>query len=309
MTEVLVTGAAGFLGRHLVPALLETGHRVVALQHNAQLPPEMQARCERIVTGNIRDPAIQQEALRDVQVVCHLSAFVPGRMDDLSQSAPCYLTNAEATLELATAAAKGGIRRFIHLSAANMYATSNALCTESSAVFPSHYASAYFVSKLAAEIYLTQLGNSTGLEVVILRAGSLYGPGELSRRAIPTFLRNAAAGQPLEIANGGAANFNFVYVADVVDCIVQAMGTGARGIYNVAPGVRTSPLDVAKAIVELFHPREVSLHIEPAKPGSFAGFPAVSIEKARATWNFNPRTLAAGIADYRANLAKAAGQP
>jgi nucleoside-diphosphate-sugar epimerase len=121
-------------------------------------------------------------------------------------------------------------------------------------------------------------------------------------------LRQAEAGEPLRLANGGGANLNFVYVADVVDCMLRAIGSGAPGIYNVASGECTRLLDVARAVVEMFDEREVTLHIEPAAPASFAGFPALSIDRARETWGFAPRSLAEGLREYRSSLAIAAGQ-
>jgi nucleoside-diphosphate-sugar epimerase len=144
--------------------------------------------------------------------------------------------------------------------------------------------------------------------VVILRAGAVYGPGEPSRRAIPTFLRQAEAGEPLRLVNGGGANFNFLYIADVVDCMLKAIGSGAPGIYNVASGECATLLDVAQAVVEMFDEREVMLQIEPAEPASFVGFPALSIDRARETWGFAPRSLAEGLRDYRSSLAIAACQ-
>ncbi len=307
---VLVTGAAGFIGRHVVAALAEKGYRVTALQHRTALPVEVRARCERVLSGDIRDPDIQREALRNVQVVCHLSAYIPARLNtDLEEAMPCYLINAQATLELAMAASDRGIQRFVHLSTGNMYVPSDKPCTETDSLFPVDIATGYFVSKLAAEIYLVHVGKHSAMQVIILRIGTPYGPGEPSQKVIPSFLRLAAQGQPLRIMNGGAARYNFVYVADVADCAVRAIENGPPGIYNVASGEHTSIREMTRAIVELFGEREVPLHVEPAKIGFFPGFPALSIAKAQQTWRFVPRCLAAGLREYRAVLAKDDGQP
>jgi UDP-glucose 4-epimerase len=303
---VLVTGAAGFIGRHVVEALLERGQAIVALQHRRTMPLQIQARCKRVLSGDLRDPGIQQEALRDVQVVCHLSAYVPARFDDSPQEAlSCYLVNAQATLELAVAASDRGIRRFIHLSTGNMYAASNRPCIETDSLFPAGYAAGYFASKLAAELYLTHLAKRTGIEVVILRVGTPYGPGEPGQKVIPSFLRLAAQGQALRIANGGGARYNFVYVTDVASCAVMAIEKGPPGIYNVASGEHTSIRELTHAIVELFGEREVPLDIEPATTAAaFPGFPALSIEKARRTWGFAPSSVATGLRKYLASLAE-----
>ena len=301
---VLVTGAAGFVGRHVVATLLDRGRRVVALQQRKALPPDVQPQCERVLSGDICDPAIQQEALRNAQVVCHLSAYIPVKLDDLQEAAACYLINARATLELALAASERGVRRFVHLSAGNMYAPSDRPCTESDSLFPADYATGYFVSKLAAEIYLAHVCQRTAMEVVILRVGTPYGPGEPSHKVIPTFLRQAAQAQTLRLLNGGGTRFNFVYIADVADCAVRAIESGSPGIYNVASGEHTSLREIAQTIVELFPDRKVPLHVEPATPVAFSGFPALSIDKARQMWRFVPRPLAEGLRDYRASLAK-----
>jgi UDP-glucose 4-epimerase len=302
---VLVTGAAGFIGRHVVEALLEQGHNVVALQHRRTMPLQIQARCKRVLSGDLRDPGIQQEALRDIQVVCHLSAYIPERFDDSPQEAlACFLVNAQATLELATAASERGIRRFIHLSTGNMYAASDRPCVEADSLFPAEYAAGYFASKLAAELYLTRLAKRTGVEVVILRVGTPYGPGEPDQKVIPSFLRLAARGETLRIANGGGARYNFVYVTDVADCTLMAIKSGPPGIYNVASGEHTSIGELAHAIVELFGERALPLDIQPVTTLAFSGFPALSIDKARRTWGFAPSSLAAGLRKYRMSLAK-----
>ena len=304
---ILVTGATGFIGRHVVAALADRGCRVVALQHRTELPADVQSRCERVVSGDIRDPDIQKEALQNVRSVCHLSAYIPARINDLAEAPPCYLINAQATLELGAAAANQGVRRFVYMSTGNMYAPSATPRTEDDNLFPVEYATGYFVSKLAAELYLTHIAKRTTMEVLILRVASPYGPGEPREKVIPNFLRLAAQGQELRIVNGGRARYNFVYVTDVAECVVKALDHGDPGVYNVASGEHTSVRELTEAIVELFAERAVPLHVEPETPGSFAGFPALSIEKARRTWGFAPRSLAAGLREYQATIARDAG--
>jgi len=185
-----------------------------------------------------------------------------------------------------------------------MYAASDTPRIETDSLFPAEYATGYFASKLAAELYLMHLGKRTGMEVVILRVGTPYGPGEPRQKVIPNFLRLAAQGQPLYIANGGGTRYNFVYVTDVANCTAIAIENGPTGIYNVGSGEHTSILDLAHAIVELFEGREVPLHVQPPTTTHLSDFPALSIDKARRIWGFAPRSLATGLREYRASLAK-----
>jgi nucleoside-diphosphate-sugar epimerase len=302
---VLVTGAGGFVGRHVVIALLDHGYPVVVLLRQSTLPQQVLAKCKGVVLGDIRDPRIQEETLRQVEVVCHLAAHIPSVVDDLQEAALCYQVNAKATLELAIKAAYQGIRRFVHLSAGNMYAPSKRPCRESDSLYPTGQSTGYLASKLAAELYLTAVSQRTALEGIILRVGTPYGPGEPSRKVIPTFLRLAAQGRALRVANGGVAKLNFVHVADVADCVVKAIKGGQPGIYNVASGQHTSLRQLADRVVELSGEPEVQVEVEPAASRCSLGFPALSINKAKRTWRFAPRPLDVGLRNYRTSLTKA----
>ena len=259
--------------------------------------------CERVLTGDVCDPTVQQEALRDVKVVCHLAAYVRGPIDDIQEAIPCHRANSQTTLELALAASGRGIRRFVHFSTGNMYSPSNKPCMESDSVYPAGKAGGYFVSKLAADSTLAQICEHSAMEAVVLRTGTPYGPGEPSQKVIPTFLRLAARRQALRVVNGGNAGFNFVYIADVADCAVRAIEGGYPGIYNVASGEHTSLREMAQRSSEMFG-GDVPLQVEPPQQGAFPGFPALSIDKARQAWRFTPRSLAAGLREYWASLAK-----
>lgn len=303
--RVLVSGSAGFVGRHVVAALLKRGHRVVALQRHKSLPPEIAAGCDRVLSGDICDSDFREQVLQDVQAVCHLSAHVPAQINDLDEAVKCYQVNAQATLALAKTAAEMGVSRFVHLSTGNMYAPSAAPCQESDPVYPQDHATGYFVSKLAAELYLGSIARQQGMETIILRLGTPYGPGEPAGKVIPTFLKRAAQGQPLSVV-AGPNRFNFVYISDVADCIVSAAENGPSGIYNLSSGEHTSLLDLAQAVARLFPDRQVEVRAEPAKPGTAPGFPAMSIAKARATWGFAPLPLSRGLLQYRSHLAAGA---
>lgn len=301
---VLVTGAAGFVGRHVVRALADSGCRVAALQHRTPLPAELATLCERVTSGDIRESAVRRAALDQVHTVCHLSAYIPARMEDLQEADRCNQINALAVMNLAEEAAQCGVRRFVHLSTANMYADSPNARTESDLVFPSQCATAYFVSKLAGEIYLSNVSKRTGMEVLILRIASPYGPGEPAQKVIPTFLRLAAEGKPLRMVNGGIARFSYVHVADVAMSVMSAVSSGAGGIYNIASGEHTSVLELAQQIIAMPGHGGATLQVEPVTPGAFAGFAPLSIDKARQAWQFAPRPLAVGLREYRDYLVK-----
>ncbi|OBH55119.1 hypothetical protein A5687_03150 [Mycobacterium mantenii] len=299
---MLVTGAAGFTGGHVVRILADAGYRLAVLQHRTPLPASLAALCERVTSGDIRDPDVREAALDRVSVVCHLSAYIPTRMDDLREADLCNQINSLAVTNFAEEAAQRGVRRFVQISGANMYAPSDIPRTESDAVFPAQFGTAYLVSKFAAEVYLSNIAKRTGMEVLILRVATPYGPGEPANKVIPAFLRMAAEGKPLRMVNGGVARFSYVHVQDVATSVLNAVGRGDSGIYNIASGEHTSVLELAQQIVALHGDGSTKLDIEPVVPGAFTGFAPVSIEKARQTWRFAPRSLATGLREYRDHL-------
>lgn len=299
---VLVTGAAGFTGRHVLRILADAGYRLAVVQHRTPLPADLAALCERVTSGDIREAHVREAALDGVSAVCHLSAYIPGRMDDLREADLCNQINALAVLDLAEAAAQRGIRRFIQLSTANLYAEASSARSEADPVFPAQLGTPYFVSKFAGEVYLSHIARRTGMEALILRIATPYGPGEPPNKVIPTFLRMAAEGKPLRMVNGGAARFSYVHVDDVATSVLNAVAGGVGGIYNIASGEHTSVLELAQQIVALHGDGGATLDIEPFVPGAFTGFAPVSIEKARQTWQFAPRPLATGLREYRDHL-------
>lgn len=302
--RVLVTGAAGFVGQHVAAALLDAGFRVVALCRHGRLPPELAARCDAVLQGDVCEPDVQRNALRDVQSVCHLAAYIPARYDGLAEIDRCFAVNARAAIELATRAADLGVRRFLHFSTGNMYVPGAGPRAETDRIFPADCASDYMVSKLAAEIFLANLVQRRPLELVVFRLGTPYGPGEPDGKVIPTFLRLAERGQPLHLAAGGIAAFNFVYVRDVAELAAHAVAARAQGTFNVGSGEHTTLLDLARAVGAL-KDGGVAVDIEPAAETAFRGFPAIAIDKARAAFGYAPRPLAAGLREYRAFLRQA----
>ncbi|OBJ50243.1 hypothetical protein A9W95_24435 [Mycobacterium sp. 1423905.2] len=223
-------------------------------------------------------------------------------MADLGEADHCNRINALGAMELAGAAAQRGVARFIHLSTANMYAQSDSPRTESDLVFPHQLGTAYFVSKLAGEVYVSNIAERTGMTVLILRIASPYGPGEPMAKVIPTFLRLAAAGKPLRMVNGGVARYNYVHVKDVAIIVAKAVNSGSGGIYNVASGEHISVLELGQLIVALQRDGRADLEVDPAEPDAFLGFAPLSIEKTTRTWHFAPHLITDGLRDYHQYL-------
>lgn len=305
--RTLVTGGAGFVGQHVIAALRQSGHQIVALQHRRKLPADIAAQCWEVIEGDLVDQQLQRRAVQQVDRVCHLAAYIPKNMDDAAEADACHRVNALATLGLARAAVERGVERFVYLSAANSYRRGDTPATENDPIFPAEFAPYYLTSKLAGEIYLHHACRSSATQAVTLRVGTPYGPGEPSAKVIPSLLARAARGEPLRLRHGARPTYNFVYVEDVARCVAAALESGESGIYNFASGENTSLLELAQAIAELHAERPPPISVEPAEQAEqagFRGFPAISGEKARRTWGLTPLTLPEGLRRYRAAIAQ-----
>jgi UDP-glucose 4-epimerase len=303
---VLLTGGSGFIGRHVLQALLHAGQEVIAAEHRTRLPEPWRSRCAQVVAGPLDSPAVG-EALEKANAVVHLAAYIPTDYASSKEADACLRVNTLATLRLAEAAAARGCR-FVYLSTANMYLPSAVACHETHPIYPLGRAAYYFASKLAGECYAQTALTATGCAALVLRVGTPYGPGEPSGKVIPAFLRRAARGEPLTFASDGHARFNFVYVTDVAECVAAAASRGESGIYNVCSGESTSLAELARALAAAFPERHVYLAPRPATGAEATGFPPIDITRMRQTWGLAPIGIEEGVLRYRRNLEAAVQQ-
>ena len=228
--SVLVTGAAGFIGKHIVAELLNQKHDVSVLFHRNELPQYMQDQCTHIYVSDICELENQDDMFENIDVVCHAAAYIPIDHSDDRSAIVAYHVNAQATMTLASAAKKHGVQRFIYLSAGNMYCPSTQPSKEDSPVELPSYGSNYFLSKFAGETYLNHVCLKSEISAVILRIGTPYGDGEPAANVVPTFMANAVNNELLLI-KGGDVNLNLVYIDDVVDCVLSAIHCPSEGVF------------------------------------------------------------------------------
>ena len=270
-SRVLVTGGGGFIGSHLVRALLQRGDEVRVLDNfSTGNRGNLEGLDVDIVEGELRSYERVHNAVRGSEVVFHLGALgsVPRSVQDpLTTSA----VNVEGTLNVLLAARDEGVRRVVYASSSSVYGSSAELpARESGPVDP---ISPYGVAKLAAERYCVSFSRVyETFETVVLRYFNVFGPRQNPyseyAAAVPLFLTTVAAGEPVTVFGDGGQARDFTYVANVIDAnLLAADAQGANGrILNVAAGAPHTVDDLLETIGRLLETSVEKRYASP-RPG------------------------------------------
>jgi NAD dependent epimerase/dehydratase len=254
---VLVTGAGGFIGSHLVEALLREGRRVRAfVRYNGRgdagqlrfLPAEARREVE-VVFGDLRDANAVQDAARGVDVLYHLGALI-GIPYSYVHPRETVDTNVTGTLNVLCAARERGVRRIVHTSTSEVYGTARSVpITEA---HPLQGQSPYSASKIGADMLAESFHRAFGLPVVTIRPFNTYGPRQSMRAVIPTIAVQALRGDVVRLGSlAPTRDLNFV--TDTVDGFVRAgSAPGVEGrLMNLARDEETTIGALAEKIVAI----------------------------------------------------------
>jgi UDP-glucose 4-epimerase len=223
--RLALTGGTGFIGQHLLRALTRRGYQVrVLLRRPTMLPAD----CTSAVIGDIARPQNMAQALADVDAIIHsagLSVAASGRPED-----DYRVLNVEATVGLARAAQRTGVRRFVFVSSlrAQAGASDTRVLTEEMEPQPTD---AFGRSKLAAEQGLA----TVGLDWVALRLATVYGPGVTGNMARLIQLARSPWPLPFGALTARRSLLSLDNLADAVDCVLKVDGTLRRVLIAADP--------------------------------------------------------------------------
>ncbi|MBW7917473.1 MAG: NAD-dependent epimerase/dehydratase family protein [Trueperaceae bacterium] len=256
--RVLVTGGAGFIGSHMVAALLARGASVSVLDDfstgkRANLPADGDL---TVTEGDVADPAAVEAALSGCDAFVHLAA-VASVERSVREPLVTHRTNLQGSIQLFDEAARQGVRRGLYASSAAVYGDSAALPLAESE--PPRPLTPYAADKLAGEHYLAYYHRGGRLNATAFRFFNVFGPRQDPSSpysgVISIFLDRARRGAPLTVFGDGLQTRDFVYVGDVVNALMAALAVRAAPrempVYNVARGERVSLLDLLDAIGRL----------------------------------------------------------
>lgn len=250
MKLYLVTGGAGFIGSHIVDALVKRGDSVRILDDFSSGRRENIAHnLDRVqlIEGDLTDSEIVRKAVRGVDFILHLGAIssVPRSLADPLAS---HRVNATGTLHVLMAAREAGVRRVVYSSSSAVYGNDPTLPKNED--MPLYPLSPYAVSKLAGEHYCTAFHQVYGLPTVSLRYFNVFGPRQDPNSeyaaVIPKFITAMVLGESPVIYGDGLQSRDFIYVANVVNANLLACerASAVGQVMNIASGDRVTLLDL-----------------------------------------------------------------
>ena len=269
----VVTGGAGFIGSHLVEALLDAGRPVRVVDNLVTGRREnLAAVADRIefVEGDLADLEVARRAVDGADVVFH-EAAIPSVPRSVAEPIESHRSGPTATLNVLEASRRDGVRRVIFAASSSAYGDTDEL--------PKHEAmtpkplSPYAVGKLAGEHYVSVYAQTIGLDGVSLRYFNIFGPRQDPSSpysgVISIFLKRMAAGQRPTIYGDGRQTRDFTYVANAVRANLLAMdapGPLGGAVVNVGVGEQISLLDLVGALNTILG-TELEPEFQPARAG------------------------------------------
>lgn len=268
--RVIVTGAGGFIGSHLVERLVAEGARVRALVHyNSRndpgllklLPEDTLVKLD-LMPADLLDPFAVQQAVEGMDVVFHLGALIS---IPYSYRHPYHVaeTNVMGTLNVLQACREAGVRRLVHTSSSEVYGT--ALRVPIDEEHPLQGQSPYSASKIGADKLAESYFCAYELPVVTLRPFNTYGPRQSDRAVIPTIIAQALTQDVVHLGNLDARR-DLTYVTDTVDGFIKvsAAANVEGGTYNLGAGSDISIGELAEKIIKLVG-RSVKIEVDEAR--------------------------------------------
>ena len=258
--KILVTGADGFIGSHLVERLVRDGYDVRSfVLYNSfnswgwldQCTEDMKGKFE-VFSGDIRDPHGVRVAMKGCDAVLHLAALIA--IPYSYHSPDTYVdTNVKGTLNVLQAARELGVQKVIHTSTSEVYGTARFVpITEE---HPLQGQSPYSASKIGADQMAYSFYTSFQVPVTILRPFNTYGPRQSARAVIPTIISQIANGERKLKLGAISPTRDFNYVADTVSGFIAGLESdrGLGEVINLGSNYEISIKDTAHLIAKLMH--------------------------------------------------------
>jgi UDP-glucuronate 4-epimerase len=302
----LVTGGAGFIGSHVCERLLQTGHAVWAFDDlNNFYDPHIKQRniCDiqslakpfEFVRGDITDRAALDELFGSVKFdqIIHLAARA-GVRPSLAEPALYQRVNVEGTVNLLEAARCRGVEKVILASSSSVYGVNAKVpFAESDPIFSA--ISPYAASKLACEALGHVYHHVYGLDVVMLRFFTVYGPRQRPDLAIHKFAALINAGKPIPVFGDGSTARDYTYITDIVDGVVACtQHEFGYEVFNLGES-QTVTLSRLIELLEAALGKKAIINRQPLQPGDVP-ITFADVSKARAKLGYNPRMkIAEGI--------------
>ena len=301
--RIVVTGGAGFIGSHLVDALVQQGNDVIVIDdlsagHKENLLLSLGKHCE-LQVADICDRPRMLELFKGADIVFHLAT----QCLRVSLNDP-WLThdvNATGALSVLDAARENKVQRFVYVSSSEIYGT--ALTVPMTEDHPKEPLTIYGASKLTGELYTNAYHRTYGLPTVVIRPFNTYGPREHAEgkhaEVIPRFYTLLRKQLPVTVFGDGNQTRDFLFVADTVRGLLAAASSDAfvGDTVNIARGEEVSILAIAEKLAALLKVPLKVRHLAP-RPGDVLRHWA-SAEKAKRMLGFAPQYgIDRGLSEY-----------
>lgn len=265
---VLVTGAGGFIGSHLVEALVEKGAEVKTIvRYNSRndwgmlenIPSDVKSNLH-VTTGDITDFGVIKSAIKNCDIVFHLAALIGIPYSYIAPES--YInTNIKGTLNIMQASMEEGVDKIVHTSTSEVYGTAKYVPIDEK--HPLQGQSPYSASKIGADMLAQSFFLSFNAPVATIRPFNTFGPRQSARAVIPTIISQALSAQEINLGSLSPVR-DLTYIKDTIDGFIKVAesDTSIGEIINIGNGKGITIGDLAKKILNCMENPDIPIHFD-----------------------------------------------